>query len=274
MRHILIALLVLLSCVSKAQDSVILKTGTDGYVTIISNGVSANYTRGRLGSIYYYGADSLMGINYMGNNGPTTMFYPKNKTYWRNGDVSNSTRFTSMYAIVQWMNAHFEFVDTSSGGGGVQTVAAGTGTTVTGTTNVTVAVTNPVYTATVTLTSPMLLSLNTTPVTVVASPGAGKVIKVHSIIWKLNYNSSPYSSVVPTLYLGGVAYKYLTTFCITNAANSFFDVTLNVSAAGSNTASNNSSTLTEGALTFSASTNPTGGNSTAELIIEYTIENY
>lgn len=46
----------------------------------------------------------------------------------------------------------------------------------------------------VTLTSAQILALNTTPITLVPAPGAGKVIDVMGIVAKLTYNSAAYAT--------------------------------------------------------------------------------
>lgn len=122
MRNILLIILLTISCATHAQDSLILKTGTDGYVTLIMGSVSANYQRGYLGTSYnYQGTDSTLAINI--NNGfPKAFIPPQHKAYFHNGDVVGNPVFPSMDSIRKWNNAHLEFTDTSSGGGGTLTI--------------------------------------------------------------------------------------------------------------------------------------------------------
>ena len=57
--------------------------------------------------------------------------------------------------------------------------------------------------ATVTLSSAQLLALHTTPITLVAAPGAGKWLAVHRILWFYSYGTVQYaSSTTSEPYLG------------------------------------------------------------------------
>jgi hypothetical protein len=51
-----------------------------------------------------------------------------------------------------------------------------------------------VRSATVTLSSAQLLALHTTPVTLVAAPGAGKWVRVHTIDWGYVYGTAQYTA--------------------------------------------------------------------------------
>lgn len=119
MKKFLFAVLVLISSLASSAQTTILKIGTDGYVTIDG----ANYTRGYLGSAYsVIGGDSVMEITVNSDRPPQLFIYWKKASKWLNGDNGN-TPFSSMAALHAWMNAHFEFVDTSSGGGGITAVS-------------------------------------------------------------------------------------------------------------------------------------------------------
>lgn len=117
MRKLFLIVLLALSCVAAAQDSVILKTGpTSGTVTLIMGAVTADYARGYLGSNYYVqGTDSTLAI-YINSGFPKAFIQPQHKNYYCNGDAGN-IRFTSMYALTVWMNAQFEASGSSAPSG-------------------------------------------------------------------------------------------------------------------------------------------------------------
>lgn len=61
----------------------------------------------------------------------------------------------------------------------------------------------------ITLTSAQILALNTTPITIVAAPGAGKYISVDEVVGKLTFNSIAYTGAnnVEIRYTNGAGVK-------------------------------------------------------------------
>ncbi len=100
----LIALL-LLCGTAPAQslpDTIVLKAGTDGYVTV--NG--QNFPRGYLMTVYKYRtSDSLLGLMYA--NDRTYFIKPQVNRRYQFGDTANKPAF-NMLTLRSWMNTYLE----------------------------------------------------------------------------------------------------------------------------------------------------------------------
>lgn len=123
--------------------------------------------------------------------------------------------------------------------------------------------------ATLTLTSAQILALNTTPITLVAAPGVGKAIMIKEGWARINYNSTTYSNTLVQLKTVGAdepqgTISYLLESTVTryikiDAAQPYLDTT------------SKKSILENAALQVTATANPTTGNSTVDLLVEYYI---
>lgn len=100
MKYFITILLVVLGLNAGAQ--IIVKAGTDGYVTI--NG--QNYPRGYLLTQYTYKAtDSLLALLYA--NTRTYLVPPTDNIEYRYGDTADKRAF-NMLTLRAWMNANLE----------------------------------------------------------------------------------------------------------------------------------------------------------------------
>ncbi len=123
--------------------------------------------------------------------------------------------------------------------------------------------------ATITLTSTQILALNTTPITLVAAPGAGKAIMIKDGWARINYNSTTYSNTLVQLKINGAdepqaTISYLLESTVTryikiDSAQPYLDTT------------SKKSILENAALQIYTSANPTTGNSTIDILVEYQI---
>lgn len=121
----------------------------------------------------------------------------------------------------------------------------------------------------VSLTSAQILALNTTPILCIPAPGAGKVIDVLSVLVKYNYGTSPYSVAA-----GGLALRSLgTTSRQLNIIKSIIEQTFStLTHSNAYYADNNDQLLSNVAVYIEALTsNPTGGDGTIDLYINYRI---
>ena len=124
--------------------------------------------------------------------------------------------------------------------------------------------------ATITLTSAQVKLLNTTPITVVAAPGASKVIVYKSCWGRLNYNTITYSAgATMELKISGASgyigtnqiliESSITRIARFNEADEYLGV------------ANLKNYVENAALVITADANPTTGNSTIDLLVEYQI---
>lgn len=124
--------------------------------------------------------------------------------------------------------------------------------------------------ATLTLTSAQILALNTTPITLVAAPGVGKAIVVKSCWGRLNYNTTTYSSgaTIELKIAGANGYiannqilieSSVTRISRFNEADEYLGV------------SSQKNYIENAALQVRADANPTTGNSTIDLLVEYMV---
>lgn len=123
-----------------------------------------------------------------------------------------------------------------------------------------------VQTVKVTLSSAQILNSFTTNIQLIAAPGAGKFIDVHSIVIKYNYVTSQYATnTSANIYIGNSNY----TVC-NNININFSENTLEKLAMIDNIAP--LSDLANKALIYEAITgNPTAGDGTIDVHITYTV---
>lgn len=126
--------------------------------------------------------------------------------------------------------------------------------------------------ATLTLTSAQILALNTTPITLVAAPGVGKGIFVKKVFGRLNYNTTTYGGAETTIILK------ITGTNNASATNSFLLNSTITRFAGfaihgdDLSLSNDTVYLNNASLVVTTPTaNPTTGNSTIDLLVEYQV---
>jgi hypothetical protein len=121
--------------------------------------------------------------------------------------------------------------------------------------------------ATVTLSSAQLLDLNSTSITLVAAPGAGKYLAITRVNAVLTYGTTPYTVAdsVP-VRVGGVQSVSLASLL---GASESSVATMN----GGDLTAVPLSSLENGAIDIRASdSNPTGGDSTLTVTVWYSIE--
>lgn len=129
-----------------------------------------------------------------------------------------------------------------------------------------------VYTATVNLTSAAILSLNTTPVTIVAAQGVGTIIVPIFSIWNLTYVSTTYSANALYLFEGATINSpsnnmlhFLVASRISNTSSAiFYGLPYPVATV-------NGIYETNTALKIGALVNPTTGNGTIKVTVYYYI---
>jgi hypothetical protein len=122
-----------------------------------------------------------------------------------------------------------------------------------------------------TLTSGQILTLNTAPITVIAAPGAGKMINIISVFTKINFNSAAYAvNTQLVLKYVGAAYNACADLSILVSGASR---TLRWDSAVSTTPSaTNTQMLENVAVQITVNTgNPTTGDSSLDYYIYYVI---
>lgn len=123
--------------------------------------------------------------------------------------------------------------------------------------------------ATVTLSSANILSLHTTPITIIPAQGAGTVIQLIAMTISMSYNSVPYATDVTLRLLNGVSVVNQDGSCLSSASDYYANKSLqsNYSVAGSNTFENVAVTMT------TPTSNPTAGNSSVKITVLYSVVN-
>jgi len=123
--------------------------------------------------------------------------------------------------------------------------------------------------ATRTLTSAEILALGTTPITLIAAPGVGNVIIVNKIYCRLNYNTVTYTNRNLFIKLNGANNDVAGGSSIIGSS-----LTRITQLTSSNDNLNTASDLTlieNASLIAYLNLNPTVGNSTMDILIEYQI---
>lgn len=125
--------------------------------------------------------------------------------------------------------------------------------------------------ATKTLTSAQILALGTTPITLIAAPGTGRAIFVKNVYFRLNFNTTAYASV-GTMWIknngasdvvASITQQFLSsTITRFGTASVSYDFAVN---------SSNTNILENADLRIYTSANPTTGNSTIDVLVEYQI---
>lgn len=124
-----------------------------------------------------------------------------------------------------------------------------------------------VQSATVTLDSADIVSLHTTPITIIPAQGSGTVIQLIAMTISMDYNSIPYATDVTLRLLNGVSVANQDGSCLSSASDYYANKNLqsNYSVSGGNTFENVAITMT------TPTSNPTAGNSSLKITVLYTV---
>lgn len=119
------------------------------------------------------------------------------------------------------------------------------------------------FTTKVTISSAQILALNTTPITLLAAPGAGFVNEVISVTFFLDYNSIPYATYLTVdMEVGAGTTAILSSTVLNNSVDTFHTISPSVAGAG----------FENTILRLKAQTgNPTAGNSPLNVYLTYRI---
>lgn len=117
--------------------------------------------------------------------------------------------------------------------------------------------------ATVTITSSQLLTINSSPITLVAAPGANKVIMPVNISYVYQYNTSTYTSSLVTARINGII------------CNSGFDISLSTSyfTVQNTTQLATSTNLINQPVLLRGNNDPTTGDGTLTVTLTYNVIN-
>lgn len=124
--------------------------------------------------------------------------------------------------------------------------------------------------STKTLTSAEILALGTTPITLISAPGIDKAIWVKNVYGRLNFNTTAYSNQTLRIKLNGAdtmigKIDLLLYSSMTRSANFLIK-------SGDDLSFNNDTIIIENsALQIYTTANPTTGNSTMDILVEYQI---
>ena len=121
-------------------------------------------------------------------------------------------------------------------------------------------------TAKLTIATADVLTLNTTPIEIVAAPSAGYAIEVVSASMKMVYNSTPYATNTALVLIASTANLYQTQTVIAQSANAFSKFE------PENAAPDNIQLVDNAALNVTvASGDPTAGDSDINIYVTYRI---
>lgn len=119
-----------------------------------------------------------------------------------------------------------------------------------------------------TMTSAQILSSFTSPVVLVAAPGAGYAIQLISVAYRLNFNTTAYTTSGNSVLITSTATSQQAVISNVN----FLSAATTKFGAGPVAHQTNTSIIENAALTFAqSSSNPTLGDSTMDLYLTYTI---
>jgi len=126
--------------------------------------------------------------------------------------------------------------------------------------------------ATRTLTSAEILALGTTPITLIAAPGAGKAIVPSKVYCRLNFNTTAYAtSTILIIKTNGAIDNSFRHSNILTATISIIDEFYSEFGGMSTTSSTKLIENQSLIIRTSSASNPTTGNSTMDILVEYQI---
>lgn len=135
-----------------------------------------------------------------------------------------------------------------------------------------------VQSATVTLTAMQIKALNTTPITIIASPGVGKVIYPNQIIFQYKFGTTPYDATGVTFELGWAPSADNNNQSVAMAGLSFIDQSVNMLGTANGFAGNSSAGNSDPqslgvnkAFVIDTPTAPTLGDGTLTVTVYYTV---
>lgn len=139
---------------------------------------------------------------------------------------------------------------------------------------------NEYTTVVVPVSSAQILAMGGSPITLLSSPGAGKYYVINRVTLEYTFNTTPYTfSVSPTFYLDGCFDSYIDRALLTTSTNSVATISGNLrntyqvgSGSGSVSVKTNRDILNANLIMGTPNgDNPTAGDGTMNVIIEYKI---